>query len=98
MNSAHFTGPNGSGKSSLFRVLGGLWPLVAGCIAKPGVGSSLNKEIFYVPQRPYTAVGTLRDQLIYPLTAREETERLTEQGMRELLRNVRIMCCMPLVQ
>uniref|UniRef100_A0A6N2LIZ8 ABC transmembrane type-1 domain-containing protein n=1 Tax=Salix viminalis TaxID=40686 RepID=A0A6N2LIZ8_SALVM len=50
------TGPNGSGKSSLFRVLGGLWPLVSGHIVKPGVGSDLNKEIFYVPQRPYTAV------------------------------------------
>lgn len=82
------TGPNGSGKSSLFRVLGGLWPLVAGCIAKPGVGSYLNNEIFYVPQRPYTAVGTLRDQLIYPLTTAEEIEPLTEQGMQELLKNV----------
>ncbi|XP_057530328.1 ABC transporter D family member 1-like [Amaranthus tricolor] len=82
------TGPNGSGKSSLFRVLGGLWPLVAGQIAKPGVGSDLNKEIFYVPQRPYTAVGTLRDQLIYPLTANQEIESLTHDGMIELLKNV----------
>nr|XP_025691157.1 ABC transporter D family member 1 isoform X2 [Arachis hypogaea] len=82
------TGPNGSGKSSLFRVLGGLWPLVSGHIVKPGIGSDLNKEIFYVPQRPYTAVGTLRDQLIYPLTAGQEVESLTDNGMVELLKNV----------
>ncbi|KAA0045345.1 hypothetical protein IC582_016380 [Cucumis melo] len=82
------TGPNGSGKSSLFRVLGGLWPLISGHIVKPGVGSDLNKEIFYVPQRPYTAVGTLRDQLIYPLTADQEVEPLTRDGMAELLKNV----------
>ncbi|XVF15175.1 hypothetical protein REPUB_Repub09cG0127800 [Reevesia pubescens] len=82
------TGPNGSGKSSLFRVLGGLWPLVSGHIVKPGVGSDLNKEIFYVPQRPYTAFGTLRDQLIYPLTADQEVEPLTHSGMVELLKNV----------
>ncbi|TKY47653.1 ABC transporter D family member 1 [Spatholobus suberectus] len=82
------TGPNGSGKSSLFRVLGGLWPLISGHIVKPGIGSDLNKEIFYVPQRPYTAVGTLRDQLIYPLTADQEVEQLTDRGMVELLKNV----------
>ncbi|KAM7275710.1 hypothetical protein ACFE04_017576 [Oxalis oulophora] len=82
------TGPNGSGKSSLFRVLGGLWPLVSGHIVKPGVGSDLNKEIFYVPQRPYTAYGTLRDQLIYPFTADQEVEPLTHDGIVELLKNV----------
>ncbi|XP_074306712.1 ABC transporter D family member 1 isoform X2 [Silene latifolia] len=82
------TGPNGSGKSSLFRVLGGLWPLVSGHIAKPGVGRDLNKEIFYVPQRPYTAVGTLRDQLIYPLTPDQEVEPLSHSGMIDLLKNV----------
>uniref|UniRef100_A0ACD5ZKT0 Uncharacterized protein n=1 Tax=Avena sativa TaxID=4498 RepID=A0ACD5ZKT0_AVESA len=82
------SGPNGSGKSSLFRVLGGLWPLVSGHIVKPGVGSDLNKEIFYVPQRPYTAVGTLREQLIYPLTADQEIVPLSYDGMVDLLKNV----------
>jgi ABC-type uncharacterized transport system fused permease/ATPase subunit len=52
-------------------VLGGLWPLAAGKILKPGDcsgGDGLSHEIFYVPQRPYVTLGTLQDQLIYPLT------------------------------
>jgi ABC-type uncharacterized transport system fused permease/ATPase subunit len=84
------TGPNGAGKSSMFRVLGGLWPLAEGRIRKPGgaaAESGLSHEIFYVPQRPYVTVGTLQDQLLYPLTA-DAAHRIPADELRALLRTV----------
>ncbi|KAK9864122.1 hypothetical protein WJX84_012088 [Apatococcus fuscideae] len=86
------TGPNGSGKSSLFRVLGGLWPLTEGKMCKPGGqdgGDGLSHDIFYVPQRPYVTIGTLPDQLIYPLVQQEnEKAAISDKELLELLRKV----------
>jgi putative ATP-binding cassette transporter len=53
------TGRTGSGKSTLFRALSGIWPFARGEIQVP-------KNIFFLPQRPYIPLGTLRYVITYP--------------------------------
>lgn len=77
------TGPNGAGKTSLLRLLGGLWPLPPGdgAIVRPAAaGKGEAESIYYVPQRPYTTGGTLRDQLLYPLTQQQALARWQQAG------------------
>jgi vitamin B12/bleomycin/antimicrobial peptide transport system ATP-binding/permease protein len=48
-----------AGKSSLLRAIAGLWTAGNGTIARPA-------SVYFLPQRPYCTVGTLKDQLLYP--------------------------------
>ncbi|KAJ7293171.1 ABC transporter transmembrane region 2-domain-containing protein [Mycena rebaudengoi] len=69
------------GKSSLFRILGGLWPVYGGVVRKPAASAFI-----LIPQRPYLSLGTLRDQIIYPHSKGEmEARGITDADLFDVL-------------
>jgi vitamin B12/bleomycin/antimicrobial peptide transport system ATP-binding/permease protein len=70
------TGRSGSGKTTLFRVLAGIWPFGKGRVQIP-------PNSFFLPQRPYIPLGTLRHVITYPNAMDEFNEEEMEQVLRD---------------
>jgi putative ATP-binding cassette transporter len=82
-HSVVITGRTGSGKSTLFRVLAGIWPFGHGAIEVP-------PNAFFLPQRPYIPLGTLRHVITYPsavdaFSQDDIAQALTDAGLPQLI-------------
>jgi putative ATP-binding cassette transporter len=61
-------GPSGCGKSSLIRCLAGLWSADSGSAVMPAPYDETGRRtIVFMPQKPYMAMGSLRQQVLYPM-------------------------------
>jgi vitamin B12/bleomycin/antimicrobial peptide transport system ATP-binding/permease protein len=74
-------GPSGCGKTSFLRLISGLWNPGAGSLQRPPEG-----ELLFIPQKPYTLLGSLREQLCYP----QPPDRFNDDQLRHALEEVRL--------
>ena len=72
-------GPSGCGKTSFLRTVSGLWPPSSGYVERPPEG-----ELLFIPQKPYMLLGSLREQLCYPLAP----DRFSDDQLRHVLEQV----------
>eukprot|EP00931_Biecheleriopsis_adriatica_P034200 TRINITY_DN1977_c0_g1_i2.p1 TRINITY_DN1977_c0_g1~~TRINITY_DN1977_c0_g1_i2.p1 ORF type:complete len:393 (+),score=101.64 TRINITY_DN1977_c0_g1_i2:1068-2246(+) len=74
-------GPSGCGKTSVLRVASGLWRPEIGQVERPPLG-----KLLFVPQKPYMLLGSLREQLCYPLPQ----DSFDDAALHEALKMVKL--------
>jgi putative ATP-binding cassette transporter len=74
-------GPSGCGKTSFLRLVSGLWAPAAGSVERPPIA-----ELLFIPQKPYMILGSLREQLCYPL----DPARFSDDHLRNVLEAVKL--------
>ena len=74
-------GSSGCGKTSLLRAISGLWAIQSGEIETPS-----NGDLLFIPQKPYMNLGSLREQLCYPL----DKNRFSDDHLKAVLEEVKL--------
>ena len=72
-------GPSGLGKSTFVRTIAGIWPFASGEVLLPA-----NKNIMYLPQKPYMPIGTLAEAMLFPDHHTSENMKMLEQFLRDV--------------
>jgi len=78
-------GNSGTGKSSMLRAIASLWDRGQGEIVRP-----LTEHTMFLPQRPYCTLGSLRQQLVYPMRVDEWERYNTDESLLRALRTVQL--------
>lgn len=71
-------GESGIGKSTFVRALAGVWPYATGEVVFPE-----NKNVMYLPQKPYMPMGTLAEAILFPDKKDPELEKNLESVLRD---------------
>src|SRR5215469_6088011 len=79
------SGPTGAGKSTLLRAIAGLWPFGHGRVKLD------ERRAFFVPQRSYIPLGSLRQALFYPDTG----TGVSQEKVIEVLKTVGLAHLVP---
>lgn len=72
-------GESGSGKSTLLRAIAGLWPWGDGKIVV-----HRGAKLFFLPQRPYIPIGSLRRAVTYPAPVESQTSDEVAGALRQV--------------
>ncbi|KAK4535671.1 hypothetical protein CDCA_CDCA05G1696 [Cyanidium caldarium] len=78
-------GESGIGKSSTIRAIAGLWKRGSGAVYR----RASPEHTLFISQRPYLALGTLRQNLFYPRHG-HDLQHVSDETVREVLRKVNL--------
>ena len=90
-------GPSGAGKSSFVRAIAGLWKTGSGIVewsdgraasASTASENAIPSDLFFLPQKPYNLLGSLRQQIMYPLLSGDSDDRAAQQNVNGKLLQV----------